>query len=212
MSINITKEKIITVLRAIKKAGEEKPDNYYTKLFITNENGLAAFDYDELTRIINLLEKDNLIEINHFPKYSTVLADNKPHNKVAPMNYFSLHIEERFADVAKKYGIVPLFLLSLIPSNKKYKDATKIAKLLVNNTQMNNLYLSQTIFKSSSNFIKRRLKKREYFADRKKYNSQLKSKLRALQKLFKPHGYSLSFNKNITKIVYSPQEQKTSLP
>lgn len=200
MSIKSKINQVAIILRAIQNAKEKDPENYYTKLFITEENSLIKFDYDELVKTVSQLDKDRLIEINHLPKHTAVLADNRPHNKVFPMNYFSIHVTDNFDEVVRKYGIAPLDLLSLIPPGKKYKDIRKIAELLVDKGTANNFHIARRLFRVE----KRRLKIREYSSDRIRWNQRIENKLRTLKKLLQNSKYSVAFEKDETRLIEPP--------
>ncbi|OGH14219.1 MAG: hypothetical protein A2687_05850 [Candidatus Levybacteria bacterium RIFCSPHIGHO2_01_FULL_38_26] len=201
------------VVRALQK-GYVKYPGTWTRLYLTKENKLSHLSYQEAKDIIDSMSHDGLIELNHYAKASDLLTSRNPTPLpkgareivdnddwpywIFPFNYFSVGIEEKFNKVTSLVGS-PLFLLSVIPREKKYKYLLRMARSLIEagvNNEVENYKLA-VCFDS-------RLNKNQYINNRVKklrFNNLIENRLKTLRKLLRLKGYTFKFNQHNTKLV-----------
>lgn len=214
------KDHYITVLQALEKARVQDTVDGYTRLYITTGNGLINIPLLELKDIIESMQHEKIVEINHFPIVSELLEDNKPkyHSKefvealiqtraleiyprpLWPMNYYSLTLEEKFHKVMKAIG-PPIFLLSLIPSDKGHHNHRVITKLLIQEPKVKNCKIATKIRIRENGVRLEKITKDRYFRDIKYFNGKIKNCNKTLKKLFQQSGYKVKFEKNWTKLI-----------
>lgn len=115
-----------------------------------------------------------------------------------------------------KYGLarisnqhIPLtdqnILLKAIPErNRKYKNARRVASLLLGSDRVDNWLLAQrlnpTILSISVN-KRRKFYKRDYLSKKGYYNQQIKNCLRTLKKLWNPLSHTIKFHPSYSEMV-----------
>ncbi len=214
------KDHYITVLQALEKARIEDTLDGYTRLYITARNGLINIPLSELKDIIESMQHEKIVEINHYPIISELLQDNKTkhHSKeftesliqedlleiyprpVWPMNYYSLTLEKKFHDIIHAIG-PPIFLLSLIPSDKAHYNHRVITKLLIQEPKVKNCEIATKIKIRANRTRLEKITKDRYFRHIKYFNGKIKNCNKTLKKLFQHSGYKVKFEKNWTVLI-----------
>lgn len=97
---------------------------------------------------------------------------------------------------------IPLNLSGKIPSNKKYTELKRIAKIFEKKWKVSNHILAACIIPTilGQNNQYRRFRKTDY--DKKKYENKIKNRLKILnKKILKPLGYRVKFNTQFTELI-----------
>jgi hypothetical protein len=201
------------IVKALQKGYEKYPETWI-RLYLSKENKLDHISFNEAKEIIDSMCHDGLLEKNHdanesafmisrdptpYPNAAPTIQGDWPYNPF-PFNYFSVGIEEKFSKVTSAFGS-PLFLLSIMPKDRKYKYLTKMAKLFVDAGVDSEVetYKLALCFRSD-------LRKNEFLNNKTTYSKQMKkikNRRKTLNKLLKPKGYTVKLNEkaNTAKLV-----------
>ncbi len=206
------KDKYIAVIKALQHALVEYSWDDFTRLYISKENGLEAFEVNDVQIILKSLSDEGILKLDTDIKMSDFLLGNLPWASVSEFpggkqkylqNHFILIINKiRFKNLLSKYGS-PLQLLSLIPSGKKYKNQRIITELLVDKGKVPNSEIATKI-KIKEDYIKIKLSKKDYFRNKEKiqdYNEKIENCLKTLRSILLPYGYKVKFNQQYTELI-----------
>lgn len=201
------------IVKALQKGYEKYPETWI-RLYLNKENKLDHISFNEAKEIIDSMCNDGLLERNHDAKESDFIIsrDPTPYSKgtkpmpgdwpywVFPFNYFSVRIEEKFNKVTSAFGS-PLFLLSIMPIDRKYKYLTKMTKLLVDAGVDSEVetYKLALCFESD-------LRKNQFLSNKATYTrlmNNIKNRRKTLNKILKGKGYAVKLNEktNTAKLV-----------
>lgn len=208
---NKNEDNYALIVRALQKGYEKYPETWI-RLYLNKENKLAHISYQEAKDILDSMHRDKLIELNHYASASELIKSREPTPipkgmnlidgdwpyAVFPFNYFSVGIEDKFNEITSLLGS-PLFLLAIIPKDRKYRYLFKMAKILIESgtdTEVENYRLA-LCFDS-------RLSKHQYENNKitkAKYNALIENRLKTLRKLLKPKEFTIKYNKKTSRLV-----------
>lgn len=201
------------IVKALQNGYKKYPETWI-RIYLNKENKLDHISFNEAKEIIDSMCHDGLLEKNHdanesdfmisreptpYSKGIKVLPGDWPYYPL-PFNYFSVAIEEKFSKVTSAFGS-PLFLLSIMPRDRKYKYLTKIMKLLVDagvDVEIESYKLA-LCFESD-------LRKNQFLTNKATYErlmNNIKNRRKTLNKLLKHKGYAVKLNEktNTAKLV-----------
>ncbi|OGK27694.1 hypothetical protein A3G67_01710 [Candidatus Roizmanbacteria bacterium RIFCSPLOWO2_12_FULL_40_12] len=201
----------IAIIKALQLALKQSTWGGLTRLYLVKEYGLENIPIIEIKDILNSLENEGILKIKQPLIISEFLLNDTPtapllsdylgsFPKRIPRNHFILDINiYKFKRLLDLYGS-PLFLLSIIPTGKKYKNHKVIVKLLIDKKKVPNENIASKI-RIKDGYSRVRLTKEDYRRNKTKYNLKIKYSLKTLRKILLPYGYKIEFNKNYTELI-----------
>lgn len=102
----------------------------------------------------------------------------------------------------KEIELSRIGLLPLIPSGKKYEIPRKIAALFEESPKVENFEIARRIKPTAKGMDNksRKLAKKDYAANRRKYNALIQNRLRYLKKVASKLGYTFRFSSSHTTL------------
>lgn len=164
---------------------------------LQNLRGFVQTDYFKRT-LENLADPP----IDRQLKYLSPLEDSQNIRLARIENYLERLVEAEETDVPLTDQEV---LLKAIPErNRKYKNARRVASLLLGSSQVDNWLLAQRLNPTISNIVtykSRKFYKKDYLSKKDLYNQQIQNCLRRLKKFWNPLGYTIKFHSTYSELV-----------
>ncbi len=119
----------------------------------------------------------------------------------------SARLGEEVKERRRQYSVLSL----AIPRSKRTKTLRRMARILIDNLffknkPIDNYYLAKYFkikIRNNNKKLIRKLTKKIYKDNEKKYNKRVKNCFRTLRKVWRPIGYDVRFNKNGSLLVKS---------
>lgn len=166
---------------------------------LQNLRGFVQTDY--FKRTLETLA-DPPTPIGRQLKYLSPLEDSQNIRLARIENYLERLVEAEETDIPLTDQEI---LLKAIPErNRKYKNARRVASLLLGSGQVDNWLIAQRLNPTISSIVtykSRKFYKKDYLSKKDIYNQQIQNCFRRLKKFWDPLGYTIKFHSTYSELV-----------